>query len=152
VFFSHLDFFEKALFSAFAYFFIGSLIFWEFSPLSSLCIVLSIPCQKFFFSHSVDNLFNLVTISFVVQSFLISFSPICQFFLLVAEPFEFYLRSHCLYLLIPVYSLPFPALASKFQAFIKVLNPLCVDTYIGPPSFFKSEKSGPFYVIFFFHT
>jgi hypothetical protein len=34
---------EKALFSSFAYFFIGSLIFWELSLLSSLCILLTNP-------------------------------------------------------------------------------------------------------------
>jgi hypothetical protein len=49
------------------------------------------------------------------RSFLISCSPMCQFILLVAEPFEFYLESHCLCLLVPVYSLLFPVLASKFQ-------------------------------------
>jgi hypothetical protein len=48
------------------------------------------------------------------RSFLISCSPICQSFLLVAEPFEFYRGSHCLCLLILVYSLLFPVLASKF--------------------------------------
>jgi hypothetical protein len=47
-------------------------------------------------------------------SFLISCSPICQVFVLAAEPFEFYLGSHYLCLLIPVYSLLFPTLASKF--------------------------------------
>jgi hypothetical protein len=35
--------------------------------------------------------------------------------LLVAEPFGFYLGSHCLCILIPVYTLLFSPLASKFQ-------------------------------------
>jgi hypothetical protein len=48
------------------------------------------------------------------RSFLISCSIICQSFLLVAEPSEFCLGSHCLCLLIPVNSLLFSALPSKF--------------------------------------
>jgi hypothetical protein len=48
---------------------------------------------------------NLETISFVAQSFLFLYTPICQSFLLVTEPFEFYWGSHCLCLLLPVYSL-----------------------------------------------
>jgi hypothetical protein len=47
--------------------------------------------------------------------FLISWSPISKYFPLVAEPFELYWRSHYLHLSIPVYSLLFPALSSKFQ-------------------------------------
>jgi hypothetical protein len=39
---------------------------------------------------SVGGLFNLETISFVVQKFLISCSPICPSFLLVAGLLEFY--------------------------------------------------------------
>jgi hypothetical protein len=43
-FFSHLElFFEKALFSSFAHFFIQSLNDWEFSFLSSLCILFMSP-------------------------------------------------------------------------------------------------------------
>jgi hypothetical protein len=63
----------------------------------------------------VGSLFNLETISFVVQNFLISRSPICPFFLIVAEPFELYVGSLCICLLIPVYSLLFPVLAARFQ-------------------------------------
>jgi hypothetical protein len=55
--------------------------------------------------------------SFPLQcSFLVSCSPICQFFLLVAEPLERYLGSYCLCLYVPVYSLLFPILVAKFQA------------------------------------
>jgi hypothetical protein len=42
------------------------------------------------FSHSVGALCNLKTISFVVQKFLISCSPTCPFFLLVAGFLEFW--------------------------------------------------------------
>jgi hypothetical protein len=74
----------------------------------------------------VHGLFNFKT-NFAVQK-LFNVIFFYQFFLSVAESFEFYLGKHCLFLLIPVYSLLFPALASKFHAFFKDLNPLCVDT------------------------
>jgi hypothetical protein len=48
------------------------------------------------------------------RSFLISCSPICQSLHLVVEPLECYVRGYCLYLYVPVYSLLFPALVSKF--------------------------------------
>jgi hypothetical protein len=54
------------------------------------------------------------------KSFLISCSLICQSFLLVVEPFEFYLGRHCLCLLIPFCSCSFSALASKFHHPVKV--------------------------------
>jgi hypothetical protein len=60
-----------ALFSSFAHFFLGSLIFWEFSFLSSLYILAINPLSEVklaeIFSHSVDGLYNLETISFAVQ-------------------------------------------------------------------------------------
>jgi hypothetical protein len=63
--------FENALVSSFAHFFIGSLTFWEFSFLSSLYTqfinLLSGVYLTKIFSLSVGCLFNLVTISFVVQ-------------------------------------------------------------------------------------
>jgi hypothetical protein len=63
--------FEKALFRSFAHFFIGSLIFGEFSFLSSLYILVINPLSDVqpakIFSYSVGSLFNLVTISFIVQ-------------------------------------------------------------------------------------
>jgi hypothetical protein len=47
------------------------------------------------------------------RRFLVSCSPTCQSFLLVAKPFELYVGNHCLCLLVPVYSLLYPALDSK---------------------------------------
>jgi hypothetical protein len=125
--------FEKALLvhlpiSSLSHWFFGSLDFW--AP----CIFwLLVPCLMYswqrFSSHSVSGLFNLVTFLLLLlcSSFLISCSPICQSFLLVAEPFEFYLVSHCLCLLIPVYSLFFHAQLQSFRSYIKVLIPLWVD-------------------------
>jgi hypothetical protein len=85
---------ENILFSSVAHFFIGSLIFREFSFLSSLYILAISPLSDVelanIFSYSVGGLFNLETISFVVQKFLISCSPICTSFLLVAGLMEFY--------------------------------------------------------------
>jgi hypothetical protein len=70
------------------------------------------------FYHSVGSLFIWEPFLFLCKSFLVSCSPICQSFLLVAEPFNLYLRSHCLCILIPVYCLLFPALASNFRSYI----------------------------------
>jgi hypothetical protein len=84
--------FEKVLCSSVAHYFIGSLIFEEFSFLSSLYILVIGPLSdiaKIFF-YSVGGLFNLETISFVVHRILISCSPICPSFLLAAGPLEFY--------------------------------------------------------------
>jgi hypothetical protein len=66
--------FKKALFSSFAHFLIGSLIFREFRFLSCLYILLinyssDIQLAKIFF-HSVGSFFNLMTISFVVKKLL----------------------------------------------------------------------------------
>jgi hypothetical protein len=48
VFFSHLDFFLwKGSVRFISHFFLGSLIFWEFSVLSSLMFWLSTPCQRY---------------------------------------------------------------------------------------------------------
>jgi hypothetical protein len=59
---------EKSLFSSFAHFFILLLTFW-----APYIFWLLISCQMYtwqvFFSHSLDCLFNLITISFVVQKF-----------------------------------------------------------------------------------
>jgi hypothetical protein len=46
------------------------------------------------------------------RNFLVSCSPICQSVLLVAEPLEFCLGSHCLCLCVPVYSQLFPELTN----------------------------------------
>jgi hypothetical protein len=43
-------------------------------------------------------------------------SPICSFVLLDAEPFEFYLESCSLYLVVPVYILLLSGVILKFQA------------------------------------
>jgi hypothetical protein len=62
---------EIVLFSSIVHFFIGSLIFQKFSLLSSLYILVISPLSDVhlanIFSHSVDGLFNLDIISFVVQ-------------------------------------------------------------------------------------
>jgi hypothetical protein len=79
----------------------------------------------------VGVLFNLETISFVVQKILIPYSPICQSFLLVAELLGFHWESICLYLLLPVYTLLFSVLAQVFMSDIKVINPLWVHTSAG---------------------
>jgi hypothetical protein len=63
--------FEKVLFNSVAHFFIGSLIFGEFSFLSSLYVLVISPLSDVqlakIFSHSVGGIFNLETISFIVQ-------------------------------------------------------------------------------------
>jgi hypothetical protein len=63
--------FEKVLFSSVAHFFIGSLISGEFSFLSSLYILvvslLSDVSLASILSYSVDGLFSLEIISFIVQ-------------------------------------------------------------------------------------
>jgi hypothetical protein len=63
--------FEKVLFSSIAHFLIGSLILGAFSFLSSLYILVissssDVELEKIF-SHYLVGLFNLKTISFVVQ-------------------------------------------------------------------------------------
>jgi hypothetical protein len=63
--------FEKTMFSSFAHFFIGSLIFVQFSFLCSLYILVIYSLSEVqlakFFSQSMGSLFDLVTISFVEQ-------------------------------------------------------------------------------------
>jgi hypothetical protein len=62
--------FEKALFNSFAHFFIESLIFGSLVFWAPCILWLSVPCLMYswqIFFHSVDGLFNLKTISFVVQ-------------------------------------------------------------------------------------
>jgi hypothetical protein len=62
---------EKVLFHSVSHFCIGSLIWGEFSFLSSLYILVISPLSDVqlanIFSHSVDSLFNVENISFVVQ-------------------------------------------------------------------------------------
>jgi hypothetical protein len=86
--------FEKALFSSVAHFFIGSLILGSLVFLSPLHILVISPLPVVYlaniFSHSVGCLFNVETISFVVQKLLISCSPFCSSFLLVSGLLEFY--------------------------------------------------------------
>jgi hypothetical protein len=98
--------FKKALFNSFAHFFSGSLIFWEFNIFSSLYILVILSLVRCIagkdFPHYLCCLFNLV-------------SPICQFFLLVAEPMVSYLRKLYMLLYAPVYSLIFSALVPMFQ-------------------------------------
>jgi hypothetical protein len=58
--------FEEILFSSVVHFFIGLLIWGEFSFLSSLYILVISPLFQYFL-HSVGGLISLDTISFVVQ-------------------------------------------------------------------------------------
>jgi hypothetical protein len=80
--------------SSVALFFIGSLIWGGFNFLSSLYILVISPLSDVQiannFYHSVGGLFNLETISFVVQKVFSSCSPICPSFVLVAGLMVFY--------------------------------------------------------------
>ena len=62
---------EKCLFTSFAHFLIGSLIFLELSCGSCLCIFeinsLSVASFAIIFSYSEGCLFTLIIVSFVVQ-------------------------------------------------------------------------------------
>jgi hypothetical protein len=93
--------FEKVLFSSVLHFLIGSLVLGEFSFLSSLYILVISPLSNVYsvniFSHSVGHFFSLEPISFVVQKLLISCSPICLSFLLLAGLLQFYWVILCLY-------------------------------------------------------
>jgi hypothetical protein len=67
--------------------FFERLVFW------ALCIFwLLIPCQTYswqrFFSPSIGCLFTLVTVSLLGSNFLVSCSPTCKSFLLIAELLE----------------------------------------------------------------
>jgi hypothetical protein len=126
------SFFEKALFSLVAHFYwdihwyldfivisliFGSLVFWAHCIFWSLYIH-SVPCLTYSYRFSpilwvVSSVYRLFPL--LCRNFLISCSLICQCFLLVAEPFEFYWGSPCLCLLLPVYCLLFPVLVSRFQ-------------------------------------
>jgi hypothetical protein len=102
--------FGSCLFSVFANLFNGLLFICRFSFSSSLCIlvhVLDIKLAKIF-SHSICYLFSLVTVFFLMQEFLVWCSPVCKFFLLIAEQLEPYSYSYYLHLYAPVYSLFFP--------------------------------------------
>jgi hypothetical protein len=125
IFFSHLDFFLcKSSFHFICSFlhwvidFLGSLVFW--AP----CIFwLSVPFLKYS-SQRFSPIRWVVCLIWrplllLCRSFLISCSLICWSFPLVAGPIEFYWGSHCLCLLLPVNSLLFPVLASRFQVLYK---------------------------------
>jgi hypothetical protein len=88
--FVHLDFFLwKSSVQFICPFLCWVIKFWEFSFLNSLYILVTNPLSAVklakIFSHIVGYLFNLVTISLLCRSFLVSLSPICQSFPLVAE-------------------------------------------------------------------
>jgi hypothetical protein len=68
------------------------------------------------FFHSEGCLLNLVTVSFAVQKLFSLMQSHCSFFLLDAEPFEFYLGNYSLYLYVPLYFLLLLRVVSKFQA------------------------------------
>jgi hypothetical protein len=105
------------LISSLGHWFLGSLVFW--AP----CIFwLLIPCQMYSWQRISLILWAVSSIWWpfllLCKIFLISCNSICQSSLLVAKPLEFYLVSHCLCLLIPVYSLLFPALTFKVSGLI----------------------------------
>jgi hypothetical protein len=100
--------------SLFVHWFWESLVFW--SPCILWLSVLCLMCSWQIFSStlwvvsSVQRLFLLLC-----RSYLILCSPICLFFLLVAELLEFYWGNPCLCLLLSEYSLRFTVLTSEFQ-------------------------------------
>jgi hypothetical protein len=107
--------FEKPLFSSFAHFFSWSLIFlgvWNFW--ATYIFWLLFPCQMNSWQRFSPILWAASSVWWplilLCRRLLVSCRHICQSFLLVAEQIELYLRSHYLCLLIPLYSLLFPAL------------------------------------------
>jgi hypothetical protein len=62
----------------------------------------------------LSSLFSLGTISFVCKNFLVLYTPIYPFFLLVAELLGFYWGSSCLHVLFPECFLLFPVPTSEF--------------------------------------
>jgi hypothetical protein len=114
VFFGHLDFFLwKSSVQFICPFLHWIIVFW------ALCIFwLLILCQMYGWQRFSPILWAASAIwwSFLLffRRLLVSCSLICNPFFL-NESFEFYLGSHCLCILIPAYSLFFPALVSKFQ-------------------------------------
>jgi hypothetical protein len=62
----------------------------------------------------VGGLFSLESISFVCRRFLVLWSPICLYFLLVAELLGIYWGSPCIYLLLPKCFVLFPVPAFEF--------------------------------------
>jgi hypothetical protein len=140
VFFGHLDFFWKSSVQFICPFlhwvidFGGSLIFCDH------CILwILIPCQIYSWQWFSPILWAASWIWWpfllLCRSFLVSFSPTCQSFLLAEKPFAFYLGSYCLCLLVLVYSLLFPALASKFQVLLRSL--ICFELIL-----VQSERQG----------
>jgi hypothetical protein len=101
--------FENCLFSSFAHFFGGLLFLWEVSVLSSLYILVINPLSDVqlskICSHSEGCLFSLLPLLY--GSYLVSCSPICQYFLLIAELLELHSQCSCLNLCGPMCSIFF---------------------------------------------
>jgi hypothetical protein len=70
-------------------------------------------------SQSMHCILSLVSVSFAMQKLFTLMQSHCSFFLLDADPFEFWFRSSTLYLYVPVYFLVNPGVLSKFQALYK---------------------------------
>jgi hypothetical protein len=96
----------------------------------------------------MGTLFNLEQFLWLCRRLLISFSSICGLFLLDSEPVEFYWESHCLWLLLPVYSMFFPVLASGFRYYVKELNLLWVETCTAWKTWAYFQCSARRYLVF----
>jgi hypothetical protein len=120
--FGHLDFFHWKIFcsvylpiSSLSHWFFGGLVFW------TLCkFWLLIPCQMCSWQRFSPILLAVSSVCLLFpllwRGFLVLWSPICQFFLLITEPMQFYSGSYCLCPYVPVFLLLFPAIISKFEA------------------------------------
>jgi hypothetical protein len=113
------------------YWFFGSLVFW--APCKYWLLI---PCQmnswQLFFSFwGQPSQFSDAFLCWTASYFHVV-SPICQSFLLIEEVLEFYLGSYRICSYVPLYSLFFPAVASKtFIFYLKVFDPLWIDIYTG---------------------
>jgi hypothetical protein len=86
--------------------FFGSLVFW-----TPCMFWLLIPCQM----YSCQGFSPILWTAFLIDHYFCCAELFKFHVVLFVNTFEFYLGSHCLYLLIQIYSLHFPALASKFH-------------------------------------
>jgi hypothetical protein len=117
--------FEKVLFSSVAHFFIDSLIWGEFSFLSSLYILIisflsDVYLAKIFF-HYVAGLFNLGTISFIVQKIFIFMFSHLSILSLSCWVTWVILRKFVPMPVASEYSLLFSVLASRLQVWYQGL-------------------------------
>jgi hypothetical protein len=88
-----------------------------------MLVVYQMSTWQRFFSHSMGCLCVWWLVPLLCKSSLVWCSPLCLFFLLDAEPFEFCLGSHYLYISNPVCFLLLPGVVSQFQNFYYGLWP-----------------------------